>query len=181
MMKHHHGSPFEHVTFKFLVRAPVLVWWNWKRHRIASYNLESSRFHKMSDDFYIPNPFRLQDPKNKQSSAVEFLNDDDNGRMSGKLRLWMDAGWDIYEELLSLGVSNEQARTALPFASVYFTGVFTVNVRSMMNFLSLRNDAHASVEIQEYAKIMEEWFAQMMPLTYDAYKKYFLTRVKMFS
>ncbi|RMG85621.1 MAG: thymidylate synthase (FAD), partial [Chloroflexi bacterium] len=33
LMRHRHTSPFEMVEFKFRVRAPLVVWWQWVRHR----------------------------------------------------------------------------------------------------------------------------------------------------
>src|SRR5688572_21800889 len=37
MLRNKHTSPFEMVVFKFRVRAPLLTWWQWARHRAASY------------------------------------------------------------------------------------------------------------------------------------------------
>src|SRR5687767_5095575 len=33
LLRHRHTTPFEQVEFKFRVRAPVIVWWQWVRHR----------------------------------------------------------------------------------------------------------------------------------------------------
>ncbi|MHB8625771.1 MAG: FAD-dependent thymidylate synthase [Aggregatilineales bacterium] len=33
LVQHYHTSPFEMVEFKFRVRAPLVVWWQWVRHR----------------------------------------------------------------------------------------------------------------------------------------------------
>jgi thymidylate synthase (FAD) len=33
LMRNHHTSPFELVEFKFRVRAPLITWWQWARHR----------------------------------------------------------------------------------------------------------------------------------------------------
>lgn len=29
LLDHNHGTPFEMITYKFRVHAPVLVWWQW--------------------------------------------------------------------------------------------------------------------------------------------------------
>lgn len=34
LMRHRHTSPFEMVEFKWRVRAPLVVWWQWARHRM---------------------------------------------------------------------------------------------------------------------------------------------------
>lgn len=35
LMKHRHGTPFEHNMFRFFVNAPIFVWREWHRHRIG--------------------------------------------------------------------------------------------------------------------------------------------------
>ena len=40
-MRDRHGSPFEHNSMTFYVQAPIFVFREFMRHRIASYNEES--------------------------------------------------------------------------------------------------------------------------------------------
>src|SRR5262245_3249113 len=35
LMKHRHGTPFEHAAMTFFVHAPIFVWREWHRHRIG--------------------------------------------------------------------------------------------------------------------------------------------------
>ena len=44
LMRERHGSPFEHSVMTFYVQAPIFVWREHMRHRIASYNEESGRY-----------------------------------------------------------------------------------------------------------------------------------------
>src|SRR6478735_940993 len=44
LMRDRHGSPFEHTSFTFFVRAPIFMWREHMRHRMASYNEESGRY-----------------------------------------------------------------------------------------------------------------------------------------
>ena len=72
-------------------------------------------------------------------------------------------------------MAREVARGVLPltlFSSMYVT----VNARSMMNFLSLRTKREGSHfpsfpqrEIEMVAEKIEEFFAEAMPLTYEAF------------
>jgi flavin-dependent thymidylate synthase len=66
-------SPFEQVQFKFRVKAPLLVWWQWIRHRTFHYqsiNSQSGRYTPFrEDEFYFPREWRLQSADNKQGSA----------------------------------------------------------------------------------------------------------------
>lgn len=65
-------SPFEQVQFKFRVKAPLLVWWQWIRHRTFHYqsiNSQSGRYTPFrEDEFYFPREWRLQSADNKQGS-----------------------------------------------------------------------------------------------------------------
>jgi len=55
LMKHRHGTPFEHSAMTFYVHAPIFVWREWHRHRIGfSYNEESGRYKQLDPVFYIP-------------------------------------------------------------------------------------------------------------------------------
>ena len=62
------------------------------------------------------------------------------------------------------------ARMVLPVAQ-YTQFHWTVNARSLMNFLSLRMDSHAQFEIREYAKVIAEIFRARMPWTWEAFLK----------
>ena len=54
LMRERHGSPFEHNSMTFFVRAPIFVWREHMRHRIASYNEESGRYKELNPVFYVP-------------------------------------------------------------------------------------------------------------------------------
>ena len=73
LMQHRHTSPFEMVEFKFRVRAPLVTYWQWARHRTWSYNAQSGRYTAFEeDDFYVPDAWRLQSADNKQASEGEL-------------------------------------------------------------------------------------------------------------
>ena len=44
LARERHGSPFEHTSMTFFVSAPIFVFREFMRHRIASYNEESGRY-----------------------------------------------------------------------------------------------------------------------------------------
>jgi thymidylate synthase (FAD) len=53
-MRDRHGSPFEHNSLTFFVSAPIFVFREFMRHRIASYNEESGRYRELRPVFYVP-------------------------------------------------------------------------------------------------------------------------------
>src|SRR5258708_39314236 len=61
LMRHRHGSPFEHGYFRFIVKAPIFVVREHHRHRAGhSYNEWSGRYSKMEAEFYVPDYVRTQ-------------------------------------------------------------------------------------------------------------------------
>ena len=54
LMRDRHGTPFEHNSFRFHIRAPIFVAREWFRHRVGSFNEFSMRYARATDDFYIP-------------------------------------------------------------------------------------------------------------------------------
>jgi thymidylate synthase (FAD) len=76
--------------------------------------------------------------------------------------------YETYLELLEQGVAKEVARNVLPVA-IYTQFYWTVNARSLMNFVSLRNSETAQREIRRYAEAVEHFFAAKMPVTHAAF------------
>ena len=76
--------------------------------------------------------------------------------------------FEMYNHMLTLGVAKELARTVLPVGT-YTEFYWTVNARSLMNFLSLRTSVHAQYEIREYASAVEQVFQTLMPITHKAW------------
>lgn len=170
LMKHRHHTPFEHSTFQFYVKCPLFVRSEWHRHRIASYNEISGRYVDYEAEFYIPDRIRVPADTNKQGSVFRPGNptpDDDNFR--GLIREASADAFRRYEELKSIGVAKELARIILPL-NLYTQFYFTVNARSLMNFLSLRAADDAQWEIRQYAIAMKGMFRKEMPMTYEAFE-----------
>jgi len=70
-------------------------------------------------------------------------------------------------DILPVG-AEELARCVLPMGT--FTQFYwTVNARSLMNFISLRAAETAQLEIRRYADAVEELFAELMPVTHAAF------------
>jgi thymidylate synthase (FAD) len=169
LMVHGHHTPFEHSVFQFHVKLPIFVARQWMRHRIASYNEISARYTEVLEEFYVPAGFRVQDKINRQGSAKTGALDND--RLLAVYRKSLDDSYAAYRALLEAGVAREMARMVLPVAQ-YTQFHWTVNARSLMNFLSLRMDSHAQLEIQEYANAIAGMFKARMPWTWEAFNKH---------
>jgi thymidylate synthase (FAD) len=170
LIKHRHGTPFEHSTFQFYIKAPLFVVREWQRHRMASYNEISGRYVEFEPEFYYPVGWRVQAASNKQGSVFpeepkyswNILND-------LKYDNVIKFQYKVYTEFLKAGVAKEMARMVLPL-SLYSQFYMTVNARSLMNFLSLRAADDAQWEIRQYAIAMKEMFKEKMPMTYKAWE-----------
>ena len=179
LMESRHGSPFEHTSMTFFVKAPIFVFREWHRHRIASINEMSGRYSKLFPEFYIPAADRKL--RNTGSSARPEFEPGTEGQQAdlwGRLPEVYQLSWDTYEHFIESGIANEIARISLPVA-VYSQMYWTVNARSLMNFLSLRTDSPDATirsrpqrEIEMGAEKMETIFAELMPATHAAFVKH---------
>lgn len=169
LLKHKHGSPFEHNLFTFNVKLPLFVAREWIRHRIGSFNEVSMRYTKIEPEFYVPRVENVRERVGKPGAytyqpmgmmrAYGFMD-----RLAMKSA---EAGRE-YQQALDDGVAPELARLFLP-VNVYTQWWWTVNARSLMNFLYLRNSDKAQWEIMVYARAIEEMFGMEMPLTKKAF------------
>lgn len=177
LLRHRHTSPFEQVEFKFRVRAPVLVWWQWARHRMWHYNAQSGRYTSFEeDDFYVPLTWRKQAKSNKQGSEGTIDLIEANG-LTAALREHYEQGFTLYQRALAAGVAKEQARLFLPGFSVYYTWVAKTDAHNLMHFLSLRAASDAQEEIRVYAQaIYEHFFKEALPWTAEAFETYIASR-----
>ncbi|MCS6869880.1 MAG: FAD-dependent thymidylate synthase [Anaerolineae bacterium] len=171
LMRHKHLSPFEHVVFTFRLKAPLVVWWQWVRHRTASYNLMSGRYVELpEDEYYIPETWRLQALHNRQASAGE-LPSDAAERLTAELSAHIARGHALYKQALALGVAREQARLFLSGFSVYYIGYITQNLRNAFHFLRLRMAEDAQYEIRAYATAMYQSFVKpFAPICCEAWE-----------
>jgi thymidylate synthase (FAD) len=165
LLKHQHMTPFEHAVFKFHVKCPIFVARQWFRHRWGSYNEISGRYTEFEEEFYLPENFRKQ--IHKDYKYVPFTGDEVT-RMKDQITKFYNYAFKFYRELLEQGVARELARIILPL-SLYTQFYWTVNARSLMNFINLRADKHAQWEIQRYALAIAKVFKELMPWTFEAF------------
>lgn len=178
LMSSRHGSPFEHATFTWFVKAPIFTFREFQRHRIASYNEMSGRYTKLNPEFYLPKEDRplLQIGK---PGAYTFLPGTEGQKADVHYKLVdiAEQAWAAYEHLLEADVAKEVSRAVLP-VSIYSQMYCTMNLRALMNFLSLRtktkeNSAVPSFpqhEISLGADKLEEIFKNNFPWTHEAWE-----------
>jgi thymidylate synthase (FAD) len=176
LMRDRHGSPFEHSTFTFYVKAPIFVWREHMRHRMASYNEESGRYRVLQPEFYVPGGERklLQIGK---PGAYTFEDGTTEQRAITSLSFKRSCkeAYQTYDDMIRAGVAREVARGVLP-VTIYSSAYVTMNSRALMNFLSLRQNVEGQRfpsfpqrEIEMVAEKYESVFQELMPITYAAF------------
>ena len=196
LMMDAHTSPFEMVEFCFCVQVPMDCWRQWVRHRTANINEYSTRYAEALDFFQVADGWRLQATDNKQGSGGyledwpegvddklsemdmlsyrnTFPNDSPADYLSHNERYFHDYAKMIYKQRLSLGVAKEQARKDLPL-STYTRAYWKCDLHNIFNFLRLRMDSHAQLEIRTYANALATIVKSVCPVAYEAFEDYVL-------
>jgi thymidylate synthase (FAD) len=169
LMRERHGTPFEHNFFRFHIKAPLFVTREWQRHRMGSFNERSGRYSELPDEFYVP---AAGDVRTQVGKPGAYTFEPVAAELAEQVREGIEASYSEsfahYRKLLEAGIAKEVARTVLP-VGLYTEFYWSVNARSLMNFLSLRNAPTAQREIQLYAEAAETHFAEAMPITHEAF------------
>ena len=153
--KFHHASIAEHITFNFFIdgisRACLQ---EVSRHRVASLSVKSSR--------YTISELRKEEPFTEYTD----INDQEylpTGRERAEKYLVMTTdervnrystlALDNLRDLVATGMANDLSKYAIPES--YRTQLtWSINLRSLQNFLSLRTDKKALPEIQHLAHLI---------------------------
>jgi thymidylate synthase (FAD) len=144
--KFKHASTLEHIVYNFYVEGiSRALLQELARHRMASLSVKSTRYtlKELKDE----TPFNLDDleraTKYLVMTGVEMV-DQMSIKALENLRL-----------VLVDGISNDRAKYCLPES--YKTELtWSINARSLQNFISLRSDKAALWEIRDLAKIVYE-------------------------
>ena len=164
-MKNRHETPFEKVVFEFHIKCPLFVARQWMRHRISSFNERSARYRIFKEEFYCP-----------QLEAIpECYTEEDLAEYCRAL----ESQFTIYEKLYKKAEDNPDWRRRARevwrglLGTSYYTEFFwTVNFRSLMNFLELRLDPAAQFEIRQFAKAIRQAIrdTEIIPISFAAFE-----------
>jgi len=178
LMRDRHGSPFEHNSMTFYVQAPIFVFREFMRHRIASYNEESGRYRELRPVFYVPGPDRKLQQEGKPGHYVFTPGTpEQHALVTEHTQTTCRTAYAAYRSMLAAGITREVARIVLPL-TLYSSMYVTMNARALMNFLSLRVASEGATfpsspqrEIEMVAEQMEAHWAALMPLTHAAFER----------
>ena len=140
--KFKHASTLEHLTYNFYIKGiSRALLQELARHRVASLSVKSTRYTL------------------KELKSIEPFSQDD---FEGASRFLVFTGVEAVDiasikalnnlqAILKSGVSNDKAKYCLP-ESYKSELTWSINARSLQNFISLRSDKSALWEIQELAR-----------------------------
>ncbi|MFD9561489.1 FAD-dependent thymidylate synthase [Streptomyces sp. NPDC059994] len=171
-----HGSPFESVVLQLKVECPIFTAREWFRHRVGSFSETSGRYKVLEPDFYVPS-FNRPLRQVGKPGAYSFEKGDYKQVHVARAehRRMANEAWDSYQFMLGQGIAREVARDALPL-NLYTSFLWTVNLRAVMNFLSLRWAHEKSTvptfplyEIQQGAMQVEKHAAAVAPTAMEMF------------
>ena len=141
LYRNQHGTPFEGVEFEWYFEVPIFISRQIVKHRLSSINEESGRYRELRGVFYVApdegrkvvqigktGDYQFEDGRPDQLAALQWVQ-----------RMQAESAWENYQKLVEYGIAKEVARTILP-VSLYSSMYFKANLRSMLNFVSLRKD-----------------------------------------
>jgi len=180
LLRHAHTTPFEMAELKFVVRVPMDCWRQWVRHRTANINEYSTRYSLAIDSMQATpdDEWRAQATGNRQGSDGCLPTEAGHRFTQAETEL-QGLSRRVYEERLAAGIAREQARKDLPL-STYTEAYWKIDLHNLLHFLALRMDAHAQLEIRQYASTIGEKIVQpLFPLVWEAFVDYRLEATKL--
>lgn len=157
LINNDYGSALEHIVFTFELRnISIAISRELLEHRIASHTARSTRYcDESSLSYHIPERVLEKYDGKGRDLYCRIIEE----AIKNYTRL--------YDELLKLGYSKrdarEVARYALPLAR-HTTYVWTVNLRSLINFLGLRLCVRSAPEMRELAERIKECVSEVYPV-----------------
>jgi len=148
MVEHDYSSTLEHVYFTFKLKdISVALSRELLEHRIASHTAQSTRYVSQTDEMPVYIPPDIEGPLRKK--VIEH----------------MEKTHELYKQL-EKEVSRESARYVLPLA-LKCTYLWTINCRSLLNFLRLRLCKNAAPEIRLMATKIKEEVTKIYPEIFE--------------
>ena len=144
MVKHDFGSVLEHVYFTFELKdISVALSRELLEHRIASHTAKSTRYVSQAEEMPV------------------YLPDSIKGELRKEVEAHIRKTHELYKKI-EKEVDRESARYILPIG-LKCTYVWTINCRSLLNFLRLRLCVNAAPEMRELAEKIKDIVIKVYP------------------
>jgi thymidylate synthase (FAD) len=188
LAEHEHTSPFRHAHLMFRFKAPLFVARQlWKHivgitpefdledqlsgfsggYKDTGWNEASGRYVELQDEFYIPAVWRAQSSSNKQGSAGPL---EDQSTAATTYQQGLEAAYQAYQQMRTLGVAKEQARIVLP-QSIYTHWIWTGSLQAFLHVVDLRVKPDAQWETQEYGRAVRIILTEYFPVCLEKWEQ----------
>lgn len=174
-----HSTPFEMAGAIFEIKAPIVIFREWHRHRTQSYNEMSARYVPLPDENYVPSEDRIASSlikarlsSNKQEQSVggttHLISNFEVDQLQNRIADSYDSTEADYQDLLRGGLPKELARLVLPVGR-YSKMRAGSNLRNWLAFLTLRQAPNAQWEIRQYANVVADLLTEKFPKTMELF------------
>lgn len=178
---HDHTSPFRHAAMQFEIYAPLMVARQWWKYIIGSahqdpftaWNESSRRYVTEEIEFYIPSSTEWRSkPENSKQGSGPNVDEKLGTEAVRRLLDQIEFGMKNYDWAIDQGLATEQARLFIPSAyGLMVRWYWTASLQGVSHFLNQRTDAHAQIEIQDYANAVKELASEQFPVSLNALLK----------
>ena len=166
LAKHKHISPFGHAFVSFHIKAPIFVARQLVKHKFLRWNEISRRYVTDNIEFFYPDTYRQAADDKKQGSGGTVS--DVVGNLSiEKVTAANAKSMITYQELLDIGVCEEQARMVLPQSTMtewYWSG----SLDAFADMCNLRCKPDTQAETREVANQIDRIMVGNFPVSWDA-------------
>ena len=166
---HEHWSPFGHCSLSVHIGAPVFVARQLVKHTVGlCWNEVSRRYVDHPPEFYSPETWRGRPVDKKQGSSDEtvvWLSREE--RVGTAVQKAEQHSAELYEEMITAGVSPEQARMVLPQSMMtewYWSG----SLYAFARVCNLRCKDDTQEETREIAWKIDEIANKYFPVSWPA-------------
>lgn len=172
---HKHSTPFEFCGMTLEIKAPIMVFREWHRHRTQGYSELSARYVAMPDENYLPDiddliirSEKAANTKNRQASGAGAITQTDAWNDLIDLEAYYAEGQRLYDQFLEHGWPKELARLPVTVGR-YSKMRATANLRNWLGFLTLRKDVNAQKEIRRYADVVGNFIEERFGRTWKLF------------
>lgn len=153
LIDHKHTSPLRHPQLQFRIECPIYVERQLFKHQVGmSANSISGRYVDFHDEYEAPTQYRLQSKDSKQGSDGH-LHEELNDLIVSRVNAVINESKKLYQDMVELGVSKEQARCHLPLC-LMTKFIWTGSLLSFIHLFNLRLKPDAQQETRELVQMM---------------------------
>lgn len=175
LAKHWHMTPFEVVQVWLEMKLPIFVARQLVRQRTQTINEASARYITLPAEWYIPEVVGGKPVGSAKQGQSDNLDPVTQALFKDQLNRACAHNYGSYLAFIERGVAPEHARMFL-HVNHYTHWMTNMNLRNLLvSFLLLRDDAHAQIEAQHYAratiKLMEPHLPGLMAIYQEVFKE----------